>query len=107
MLPALEAGDLALLDKSSTEYYLEDLASSAGRASDASGLVFHQAVQANRALEVAFWGRVASWLSAVTPCRQALAHRAERLWVLAQAGDPNIHRSRTDRIWVSCRNLWD
>jgi len=93
MLPALGEGDVALLDKSSADYYLDDLASGATHASDARMIEFQQAVLANRSLEAAFWragGRLVVGSDAVPPGSLAGNENLTSIELLAEEGIPPL-----------------
>jgi imidazolonepropionase-like amidohydrolase len=93
MLPALDATELALLDKSSTDYYLEDLASGAKRASEAAMIVFQQAILANRSLEAAFWragGKLVVGSDAVPPGSLAGNENLTSIELLVGEGIPPL-----------------
>jgi len=93
MLPPLGEGDVTLLDKSSTDYYFEDLASGARHTADASMIEFQQAVRANRSLEAAFWragGRLVVGSDAVPPGSLAGNENLTSIELLAEEGIPPL-----------------
>lgn len=102
MLPPLEEGDVALLDKSSADYYREDLARGAKHATDAAVIEVQQAVKANWSLEAAFWragGKLVVGSDAVPPGSLAGNENLTSIELLAEEGIPPL-----DVIRIATRN---